>query len=268
MSKREKRDGKQKMNTYLKLAVIMVISLCAGGILGFIAGYAGSPDVVAVGMSGFLYFIRRRILAITCLFFVLSILCGEGFLARIKKISRQMAEAGDEETDILEYRMERMGTAGMVASNVFEILAFLLICTGYTGEYVESMVLSEIGFFAAGLAACLLQVIYLAVWQIRYVKLLQRIYPEKKGDPMSWRFQEQWLASCDEAEKETIYQGSYRTCLLLLKALPFFALAAMLCDLLWHTGIMAVVLTSAIWLLTSVSYCRYNLKKKGEKLRE
>ena len=48
---------------------------------------------------------------------------------------------------------------------------------------------------------------YFGMWQIRYIKLVQRIYPDKKGDPTSINFQEQWLASCDEAEKEEILRS-------------------------------------------------------------
>ena len=50
---------------------------------------------------------------------------------------------------------------------------------------------------------------YFGMWQIRYIKLVQRIYPDKKGDPTSINFQEQWLTpSCDEAERrEEIYEA-------------------------------------------------------------
>ena len=56
-----------------------------------------------------------------------------------------------------------------------------------------------------------------------YIKLVQRIYPDKKGDPTSINFQEQWLASCDEAEKEEIYEASYKTYLTELERYFLFA---------------------------------------------
>ena len=63
------------------------------------------------------------------------------------------------------------------------------------------------------LVACVIFItiyVYLYFWQIRYVKLLQKTHPEKKGDPPSPKFQEQWLDSCDEAEKEVIYRSAYK----------------------------------------------------------
>ena len=50
--------------------------------------------------------------------------------------------------------------------------------------------------------------LFLLLWhaQARYVKLLQKIHPEKKGDIASKDFHKQWLESCDEAEKEAVYK--------------------------------------------------------------
>ena len=47
---------------------------------------------------------------------------------------------------------------------------------------------------------------YCGMAQARYVKLLQKVHPEKKGDIASKDFHKQWLESCDEAEKDAVYQ--------------------------------------------------------------
>lgn len=50
---------------------------------------------------------------------------------------------------------------------------------------------------------------YDGFWQVRYVKVIQESHPEKQGDPSSRKFRQQWLDSCDEAEKEVIYRSAY-----------------------------------------------------------
>ena len=45
---------------------------------------------------------------------------------------------------------------------------------------------------------------------MRYVKMVQAAHPEKRGDMNSKNFQKDWMASCDEAEKEMVYQSAYK----------------------------------------------------------
>ena len=108
--------------------------------------------------------------------------------------------------------------------------------------------------------------LFRSMWQIRYIKLIQRIYPEKKGDPTSMKFQEQWLASCDEAEKEEIYEASYKTYLLTGKVLPVCTLVAMLFHMVWNTGVLAIIIPAFLWILSASNYCRCCVTKKSEKL--
>ena len=108
--------------------------------------------------------------------------------------------------------------------------------------------------------------VYLYFWQIRYVKLLQKTHSEKKGDPSSPKFQEQWLASCDEAEKEEIYEASYKTYLLTGKVLPFCTLVAMLLHMVWNTGVLAIIIPAFLWILSAFNFCRCCVTKKSEKL--
>ena len=120
--------------------------------------------------------------------------------------------------------------------------------------------------FLAGLVVFVGMVGYFGMWQIRYIKLVQRIYPDKKGDPTSINFQEQWLASCDEAEKEEIYEASYKTYLLTGKVLPFCTLVAMLLHMVWNTGVLAIIIPAFLWILSASNYCRCCVTKKSEKL--
>ena len=105
----------------------------------------------------------------------------------------------------------------------------LLLATGYSTKYIESLNGSGIMWFLLEILTFIALEVYLNVWQIRYVRVIQKIYPDKKGEPI----------------------------------LTFVAL---ILHMFFDTGILAIVMTSVIWLVTSVTYCRACLQNKGEKL--
>lgn len=110
--------------------------------------------------------------------------------------------------------------------------------------------------------------IYEGFWQMRYVKTIQIAHPYMKGDPSERNFQKKWLESCDEAEREMIYQSSYKAYMTLNKCIPVLLVVTMLSHLFFQTGIMAVLAVAAIWLLVSLTYTgscvSTKRKKRGE----
>lgn len=266
MNKKKAANQKKKMNTYVKFGLLMLACAAGGGLLGFLSAFADIGSIGA-GMNSIIQGIRGNILFLLSFFLLVSVFFQESVIKRMKKIGTRLDGAEDEEHDILEYQFEKAGSAGVIGCTGFMIVSLLILATGYSAKYIETTAKAEGIFLLAGMVVFILENTYLGFWQVRYVKLIQKLYPEKKGDPSSLKFQEQWMESCDEAEKETIYQSSYKTYLMMNKMLPILAVIAMLGHLLWDTGILAIVLVSIIWLTSSVIYCRNCIMKKGEKLR-
>lgn len=144
-------------------------------------------------------------------------------------------------------------------------LCILALSAGYSMKYIGTEASRNNHF----LMVCILFMMYFAYagfWQVRYVKYVQRVYLEKKGDPSTRRFQKEWLASCDEAERAVIYQSAYRSYVTTGRALPFLLVVAMLCHLFFDTGVMAVALLAAAWLIVMISYLNSCVKIRKEKL--
>ena len=93
-----------------------------------------------------------------------------------------------------------------------------------------------------------------------------RAYPEKQGDPASLNFQQQWLESCDEAEKEVIYQSAYKSYIQVSRCIPILLLITMLGHLFFNTGLMAIVVVAVVWLVATLSYLRSCVRLKGSKI--
>ena len=146
----------------------------------------------------------------------------------------------------------------MNVSVVSQVLSILVLTFGYSMKYITSD-----GHAFRFLAACIVFIacfIYEYFWQIRYVKLLQKTHPEKKGEPSSLKFQEQWLESCDEAEKEIIYRSAYKAYMTVNRTVPVLLVGTMVAHLYFDTGMFAVVVVSVIWLLMQFTYSHYCVK--------
>ena len=117
------------------------------------------------------------------------------------------------------------------------------------------------------LTACVLFLIcffYCGMAQARYVKLLQKVHPEKKGDIASKDFHKQWLESCDEAEKEAVYQSSYSTYIFSGKLIGILLVVTMIAHLFFNTGVFAIVVVGVIYLCITVKYCVSCVKLKNK----
>ena len=142
----------------------------------------------------------------------------------------------------------------------------LLLATGYSTKYIESLNGSGIMWFLLEILTFIALEVYLNVWQIRYVRVIQKIYPDKKGDPTSLKFPKQWLESCDEAEKEVIYQSAYKAYVTINRTIPLILIVVMVANLYFDTGMMAVVVLALVWMLAQFTYTGNCVKMKKNSL--
>ncbi len=154
----------------------------------------------------------------------------------------------------------------MAVNVLSQVLSVIILSAGYSVQYIENTEKPE-GF----LISCILFLICFAddgMWQVRYIKTEQKIHPEKKGDPSSIKFQEQWLKSCDEAEKEIIYQSAYKVYASLGKCIPVLLLITMLGNLFFNTGMLAILVVAFLWLFVTLTYIRSCVKMQRTKIEK
>lgn len=172
----------------------------------------------------------------------------------MKRIADQLLRADDEECDELEYQEEKIGAWGLNGSNLVQVLVFLVISVGYSEKYLSGLGKTA-GNFMIVVVFFLICIVYEGIWQMRYIMVIQRSHPEfSDADPSSMKFQKQWMDHCDEAEKEVIYRSAYQTYMLLGKVIPVVLVITMLTNLLYDTGLMAVVVIAVLWILSTLFY--------------
>lgn len=256
---------KKKLNTYLKYGLTMLGCTLIGGVAGVAIVYFDMGSLGGAVDAG-VKMVRDHLLWIQFFMLILSVLVGEPVLHRFRKLGQELETAGDDEGDRIEYEMEKAGSLGTISSISGMVIAMVLLSTGYSMEYIDYVATEGNRGLLMIFALFIINCIYNGLWQVRYVKAIQKIYPNQKADPTSMKFQKQWLESCDEAEREQIYQASYQTYLCIHRLVSVLAMVSMLCHLIWNTGIMAVVMVGTVWIALTFTYCRACVKKKGSKL--
>lgn len=255
----------KRMNSYIKLAIILLLSAVAGGVIGFLGGMIMDKGGEHIGPAFDLVIMQfqRMILPIMVLLTVISVVYGEMNLRKQKALCKKILETEDEECDRWEYEEEKSSAWGVTVNTLSMVLCVLVLSAGYSARYID-------GNHGSYLIVCLVFLAcyaYDGFWQVRYIKVIQSAYPEKQGDPASLKFQQQWLESCDEAEKEIIYQSAYKSYIRVGQWIPALLLVTMLGQLFLNTGVLAIVVVAIIWLVVTVTYVRSCVKLRAAKLR-
>lgn len=248
-------------NSYVRMAV----KIAAGGALGGMIGILISGSNVqqwGAWWEKTESWIGRQ----SCWIFLLLFLAELGVTVwgyrKIKYLGRQhKREENDEQMERIEYAIEYCSTV----YTAFAMVCFLIamICYPITVNTAGQ------GRFWINLILFLLIGLIYAAGHIKNVKLIQSIYPEKLGDPSDWNFDKAWLESCDEAEKEIIFQGAYKTYRGMQWILALLIVIAIVGEIVWHTGILVVALVGILWGAMAVMYNYHTLKlQKGKISKE
>ena len=149
---------------------------------------------------------------------------------------------------------------------ISQVCDIIVLTFTFSRSWLEEASGKELaGFLAACVLFCINFFLY-GYYQMRYVKMVQAAHPEKRGDMNSKNFQKDWMASCDEAEKEMVYQSAYKAYTALGKMLQILLCATMLLHLVFHTGILAVIVVGVVYLTMTLTYHRSCVSLQKAKL--
>ena len=204
----ERKQG-NKPNSYGKLTKRMLISLGIGGVFGCFAGIFMTFGVKN-GMSDLSDLVRPLALPIIAVIFVVSIVLMEFYSRKLKDTMKHLEEAEDEQYEVLSYEEEKYGAMLMNCNVISQVCDIIVLTFTFSRSWLEEASGKELAGFLATCALFCINFFLYGYYQMRYVKMVQAAHPEKRGDMNSKNFQKDWMASCDEAEKEMVYQSAYK----------------------------------------------------------
>lgn len=230
----------------------MLIGGLIGGIVGVFIGYFhfSQQDTASGLASHWVSAIQALILPGLIVITLLSVILQENVFRKLKEVCNLLETAEDEDFHKLDYEEERIGAILMDTNVASQVLCIVLFSFGYSFDYLKDI---------PALGSCIAFIIcfvYCGCMQARYIKLEQMAHPEKNGNVASRKFQQQWLESCDEAEKQVIYQSAYKSYIFTGRLTGLLLVVTMIANLLFHTGILAIIVVGIIYLVQNLTYCR------------
>ena len=246
-------EGKKRF-VVLKFLLIVL----GAAVLGFFGGFGVMwlRETVLAGQAGALADAAEMAArALPWVSWVISLTLTLGALALYLDCRAKFLAWDGEDEDLIEGVEHRLGVS-MLLDNLMMILGFLSF-TLLSG----TLELLEGWQFWLGLAAFLYCMASSIVLTRLSVNLTKRINPEKRGDVLELKFQQTWLASCDEGERSVIYQSASQA----YKVTSYTCMRLWLvCTLVQVTlglvGPVPGVCVLLVWLVLNLTYC-------GEALR-
>lgn len=260
----KEEENKQQNKKAKKLfAIVMILSVLFGAVVGFFARYA-SVDMGMVNLTSVLANAITNGLGIAAPFlliglFAVNLIYVSSSFSKCKK--RWYAEK-DTNEDIYD-ELDAKITNIMSAIQIYTIVSYFLFSAGF---YYALHVKWTIWFIMA-LIVFIVDIVLVLGYQRKSVDFVKLMNPEKQGSVYDLKFQEKWIESCDEMEKQMIWQCGYKAyqvangmCVLLW--MVFTCLAMILKISLWP-----VAMVSLFWLVLTVTYLAEG-RKLEKKMRK
>lgn len=233
-----------------KFLLIMLGSVALGAVIGFV-GLIGldllGQDNVADALSELAIGLATAAPWLLAVCGAVELIAGLILYRRAKAIVRNW----DGEDETVPERAEKPLNLAIWISSMALIAAFFLLTAAYSAGKASK---SELFGMLGGVAAFVAVMVITIILQQRLVDLAKQLYPEKKASVYDIKFQKEWLAQCDEAEKAQIgecayhaYNAANKTCMALWLV---FTLTALFLD----TGILPVLTVCVIWAVSTSVY--------------
>lgn len=235
----------KKHKTGLKFILFMVVCLALGVAVGAALGAGG--DAVAAGFAAAQTFLQAN-----ALWLMIAAEAGLAAWSLAKYAAGRRAAlqalAGSEDEELFE-RADRRYGRGLSAASLLTIIAMVQFGVGVSGfpMGVDRRPTLLVVFLLAGVFGAV-------ALQALFVRATKQLYPEKRGEVLDRRFQQQWYESCDEAERQRIGQAAYFS--MLVTGRVMVAVFAVLCllSLIAPIGVTPILTMGVLWLSMTGSY--------------
>ena len=241
---RIKEEDKKASKSF---TIIIILAACIGGIIGFCTAFF--QDHFSLSLDSFItvlatYMPLAGILLLAAVTIISSVF--------YKKALKQKALWSGDIDEVYE-TMDRYLCIPLFLTSTSMIVIYTLFGADFAwGNYISSKL------YLPNMIANLVMIIYCMFFVISFQKkvinLEKEINPEKRGSIYDMKFKDKWMDSCDEWEQLMIYKSAYKaytvtsTVCLALWIITFFT------GVLFHTGIMPILIIGIIWLVLSCSY--------------
>ncbi len=235
----------------VKFVIIMVLALIGGVFLGAVTNLIeeqGNAEVV--------WAILEQVLAYAVpILFVAMNLVAMIVGGCICHSARKKAAQWDGEDEEWIDKIEKQLNYPILIVNGLQVLnSFMFALSFYLWKIIEEPEWQRDVIALGGLAAYTAGLIGGIILQKKVVTLEKELNPEKRGNVLDTKFQEVWLESCDEAQKEIIYKAAYKAFKATNIACMVMWIVSFVSMLTFDCGMMPVICVIILWMVLNMTY--------------
>lgn len=245
----------KKNRSLLRFIAIMSLSGLIGGIIGFSLSFLDDSFRNKVNyLFSSLYGISHY-LGITLGIILCSI------LSILYKNLTHCTQNEIEDDEYFEKQHKKTNLLFLLTSINSVLQLYFIIISDLKVNHNE-----KIGYTLFFLVAYIIFLFWGLYIEVKTINFLKKVNPEKKGDPLSFRFQKDWIESSDEAERLITFHASYKSFQFMNRVYPILFIVLLLLNSIMSGAIFASNILVICYLLHIVSYYLFIGKLTDQKL--
>lgn len=247
-----------------KFLLIMVISLLAGGSIGFCSAKYGL-NTLADGMKSAGSFFGTYVAP--WLMLMLAVLVPVVCVPVYRSAKKQLASWDGENEEMSDSIDTKLSIVVWVTSAAL-ILSYFLIAASYSDGFDAIENAKSIAPFFLGITAFFAIMIEAVMIQQKCVDATKKMNPEKTASVYDLKFQKKWMDSCDEAEKIMIGKCAFRAYAVTNTFCTVLSVVLAIGALVFGIGFLPSLAVCLIWIVNLSVYCKETLRysKAGNKI--
>lgn len=239
------KNYKIKPKTVL-IFILIVLGCFAGGcLIGFLLAGLDADAVSAAGERA-LPVLR---VALPVFYVAVNLGCLLVSILYIRKSETLVSKANDDDDSLTE--AEGLLSPALLLGGVITIVNMFLFSASaaLADRFPDAR-----WIMPTAVAMMILGIVWSTVVVSVCVRDVEKLNPEKRGSPLELHFSRTWEESCDEGQRLLIYKAAYKAYTVTSRVCLFMWVAALICQLLFHTGILPSLCICAIDLVLTISY--------------
>ena len=253
----DKKKGKKSFWIFL---IILIAAFFIGGIAGMITFGLKGGAALLQAYTAQIYSVCAIVVPTIMVVFdvVMTVICFVQYGSLKKRVVIWMEQGEDEEElDRIELRMNQpiaFTTIGMIINFFLVAVNWKLdSCIEEPSVLISSMVMLGNLAFVLGL------VVQLMIQNL-VVNLEKQLNPEKRGSVFDLRFQEEWINSCDEAERLIEYRAGFQAYKIGQYVCIGMWVLCIMAQFAFNTGVFPVACVTVIWMVLVCVYLTEHIR--------
>lgn len=258
LTQKQKENQKEDKKALKKFSWILAASFLLGIVIGVGAVVAGQFLMDAAVKEKVVTILRYLAIYSGYLFTTVLLVLS---LVLYKKSRREYTAWDQEEEEVLAGIEAKISYVCWFANLMMYGTCFFFSLGVWATDIgaMKSAVKQGTDFWWGSLIIVFLHIVYgiaaSCTMQQKAVNLVKEINPEKTGSIYDSKFQDKWMAHCDEAERFTIYKCSFQAFKTMQTTGMALWLVCLVGQLVFNTGVFATIIVTIFMIIQTSVYC-------------